>query len=229
MKKIYVRSLSLAALAFVVFAGNLTAQDRSPAILNAVEVQQLVKRAEPGDQTRLSAHFAVLADRYTVEAKQHTAMSQASVGNPSRQLATGMSAHCKRLADLNTQLAATARELAAHHKKLAAGTPSVAPRDSAGFQGGAGAPQPTKQDLSALAAKASTTADHRALEEYFLTAAKRYTADADEHAMMAQTYRGTKIASAAAHCDRMVTLSRDAAKEANAAAVMHKDLAGVGR
>ena len=80
-----------------------------------------------------------------------------------------------------------------------------------------------------MAAKASTPADHRALEEYFLTAAKRYTADANEHATMAAAYRGTKIASAAVHCDRLVTLSRDAAKEANAAAARHKELAGIAR
>ena len=59
-----------------------------------------------------------------------------------------------------------------------------------------------------MAAKASTPADHHALEEYFLTLAKRYTADANEHAATANTYRGTKIAQAAVHCDRLVTLSQ---------------------
>jgi len=63
--------------------GGLTAQDRSPAILNAVEVQQLVKRAEPADQARLSAHFSALADRYTAEVKRHKSMSQAFVGRSS--------------------------------------------------------------------------------------------------------------------------------------------------
>jgi len=45
----------------------------------------------------------------------------------------------------------------------------------------------------------------------------------------AQAYRGTRIAQAAVHCDRLVTLSRDSAKEATAAAAMHKDLAGGAR
>ena len=53
-----------------------------------------------------------------------------------------------------------------------------------------------------MAAKASTPAEHRALEEYFLTLAKRYTADATEHAAMANAYRGTRIAQAAVHCDK---------------------------
>jgi hypothetical protein len=80
-----------------------------------------------------------------------------------------------------------------------------------------------------MAAKASTPADHRALEEYFLTLAKRYTAQASEHATTASTYRGTKVAQAAVHCDNLVRMSRDAAKEATEAAAMHKQLAGVAR
>ena len=90
-------------------------------------------------------------------------------------------------------------------------------------------PAPTTEQLTALAAKASTPADHRGLEEYFLTLAKRHTADANDHAMMARTYRGTKIAQAAAHCDHMVMLLRDSAKEATAAAELHKSLAGIAR
>ena len=166
MRKICIRSLSLAALAFLAFAGTLTAQDRSSAILNTVEVQQLVKRGEPGDEARLSAHFTALAERYDAEARRHTSMAQTYMANATRMgtMAAGMSAH----------------------------------------------------------------ADHRALEEYFLTLAKRYSAEADQHAATAATYRGTKIA-LAAHCDRLVALSRDEAKEATAAAAMHKQLAGVAK
>ena len=80
-----------------------------------------------------------------------------------------------------------------------------------------------------MAAKASAPAEHRALEEYFLTLAKRYTVDATEHATMANTYRGTRIAQAAVHCDRLVKLSRDEAKEATEAAAMHKQLANIAR
>jgi hypothetical protein len=43
------------------------------------------------------------------------------------------------------------------------------------------------------------------------------------------SYRGTRIAQAAAHCDRLVTLSREEAKEATEAAAMHKQLAGLAR
>lgn len=143
MKRFQIRSRLLPALSFVLVAGSTAAQDRSPALLNTLEVQQLVKRAEPG--------------------------------------------------------------------------------------GGTGALTPTVQELNALAAKASTPADHHSLEAYFLTLAKRYTADATEHAATANTYRGTKIAQAAVHCDSLVRLSKAAAKEATDAASMHKQLASVAR
>ena len=163
------------------------------------------------------------------EAKRHTSMAQSFVGNPSRNLGTGMSAHCKQLADLNTKSATELRELATYHQKLASGAAATPPAGGARFEGGAGAPAPTEQELNAMAAKASSPAEHRALEEYFLTLAKRYTADATEHATTANTYRGTRIAQAAGHCDNLVRLSKDAAKEATAAAEMHKQLAGVAR
>jgi hypothetical protein len=229
MRTIQIRSLSLAAFAFVAFAGNAAAQDKSQGLLNTLEVQQLVKRAEPGDNARLAAHFTALAERYAAEAKRHTSMAQSFVGNPSRNLGTSMSVHCKRLAELNTQAATTVRELATYHQKLAGGAAATPPPAGAPFEGGAGAPVPTEQELNALAAKASTPADHHALEEYFLTLVKRYNADANQHSAMASTYRGTKIAQAAVHCDQLVKLSRDEAKEATQAAAMHKQLAGVAR
>ena len=228
MKPIHVRSLVL-AVAAIALAGIATAQDRPTGLLNNLEVRELVGRAEPGDNARLAVHFSVLADRYAAEAKRHESMSRSFVGNPSRNLGSGMSVHCKRLADLNTQSATTVRELATYHEKLAAGTPATPPRDGARLQGGAGAPEPTEKELNALAAKASTPAEHKALEEYFLTLAKRYTAEAEEHVALAQTYRGTRIAQAAVMHDRLAALARDSAKETTAAADMHKQLATVAR
>jgi hypothetical protein len=229
MRTVHFRSMSLVAAAVLTLTASVAAQDRPSGRLNNLEVRQLVARAEPGDQAQLSAHFTALGDRYAAEAKRHISMSQSFIGNPSRNLGTGMSAHCKRLADLNTQSATTVRELAAYHTKLASGTPATPPRDGARFQAGAGAPEPTEKELNALAAKASTPAEHRGLEEYFLTLAKRYTAEANEHVALAQAYRGTRIAQAAVHHDRLAGLSRDGAKEATAAAEMHKQLAGIGR
>ena len=47
--------------------------------------------------------------------------------------------------------------------------------------------------------------------------------------MVAQTFRGTRIAHAAVQHDRLAELSRDSAKEATAAAEMHKRMAGMVR
>ena len=119
MRTVHFRSLSLAAVAVLTFAGSVAAQEKPSGLLNTLEVQQLVKRAEPGDNARLAAHFTALAERYVAEAKRHTSMAQSFVGNPSRNLGTGMSAHCKQLANLNTKSATELRELAAYHQKLA--------------------------------------------------------------------------------------------------------------
>jgi hypothetical protein len=229
MRSVHFRSFVIAVAGFLAAAATVAAQERPNALLNSLEVRQLVARAEPADNARLALHFSALADRYTAEAKRHVSMSQSFVGNPSRNLGSGMSIHCKKLADLNKQSAATVRELADYHEKLAAGTQATPPPNGARFQGGAGAPEPTQKELSALAAKASTPADHKALEEYFLTLAKRYTAAADEHVTLAQVYLGTKIAQASMIHDHLARLARDSAKEATDAAEMHKQLANVAR
>ena len=222
------RPLAIGTLALLMFAGSALSQTTSP-ILNTLEVQKLVASSAPADHAKLSAHFTALADRSAAEARRHTTMAQSYTGNPNRSTGGGMSIHCKRLAELNTQSATTLRELADHHKALAAGAASTAPAGGGRFQGGAGAPEPTEAELKALATKAATPADHRALQEYFLTAAKRYTADATAHTAIAQSYRGTRIAQAADHCDRLVANAREAAKEATAAAEMHGQFANLAR
>ncbi len=222
------RPLAVGTLAVLMFGGNALSQTASP-VLNTLEVQKFVASGEPADNAKLSAHFAALSDRYAAEATRHEAMAKSFVGNPNRNTGGGMSVHCRKLADLNNQSAATLRELATHHQKLAGGAPSTPPRDRARFQGGAGASQPTDQELNTWAAKANTPADHRALAEYFQTLAKRYTADATAHVAIAQSYRGTRIAQAADHCDRLVANARESAKEATAAADMHSQFANIAR
>jgi hypothetical protein len=229
MRPVHFRSLALGLVALVAFPALAMAQKASP-ILNALEVQKLVASSDAADNERLSAHFAALADQYAREATRHDAMAQAFTAAPTRRTPANSAAdHCKRLATLNRQSADTLRELSAYHAKRAAGAAATAPKGAARFQSGAGAPEPSDDDLKALAARASTPADHRALEEYFQTAAKRYRDTANEHTAMAQAYRGTRIAQAAVHCDRLVSLSNDEAKEATAAAEMHKGLAAAGR
>lgn len=224
------RTIQLGAFAIALLALSAAQAAAQPeAVLNVVELQKLIASGTPGDNARLAAHFTALADRSASEARRHQTMSSGFGVNPNRQLGTQMAPHCNRLAKLNEEAAATLRELAAHHQKLAAGISSTAPSAGAAYQGGKGARVPTENDLKTLATKASSAADHHALMEYFSETAKRHTAAANDHARMAQSYRGGRIASAAVHCDHMVRVSREAAKEATAAATLHKDLAGIGR
>lgn len=225
MRTIHLAVLAVGLLALSV--ANATAQT-SPT-LNIIEVQKLVASGTPDADASLAAHFTALAEESAAEAKRHAAMSTGFGRNPGRQLGTNMTAHCNRLAGLNRQAAATIGELAAHHTKLAAGVPSIVPPKAAAYHSGKGARVPTDGELRALAAKASTPADHRALMEYFNEVATRHTRTANEHQAMSMSYRGTRMPSAAVHCDRMVSVSRDAAKEATAAATMHEDLAAIGR
>lgn len=229
MRTVYLRSLSFVAVAVLALAVSAAAQEKPSALLNSLEVRQLVASGEPADHARLSGHFSTLADRYAAEAKRHISMSQSFVGNPSRNLGTGMSAHCRRLAELNTQSATTVRELVAFHEKLSTGAPAVLPQNAERFHAGAGAREPNEKDLNALAAKASTPAEHHALEEYFRTLARRYEGEAREHATVAGGLRGTRIEQAATIHRHLAKLARDAAKEANEAAEMHKQLATVAR
>src|SRR6188474_2655637 len=222
MRTVQFRSLSIAAIVVLTFAGSVAAQAKPSGPLNAVEVQQLVKRGEPADNARLAAHFTALADRYAAEAARHTTMSLSYSSNANRSLGTGMSAHCKSLADLNTKSSTELRELATYHQKLAAGVNATPPSAGARYAGGAGAKAPTDQELKAMAAKALTPVEHGELVEYFQMLSARYTADAKDQTALANAYRGTKLAQAAVHWDRLAALSRDEAKEADSAIAMHK-------
>ena len=52
MRTVHFRSLSIAAIAVLTFAGSVAAQQKPSGLLNTLEVQQLVKRAEPSDNAR---------------------------------------------------------------------------------------------------------------------------------------------------------------------------------
>jgi hypothetical protein len=194
-------------------------------VLTTIEVRQLVASTTPGDQAKLAAHFTALAERHAAEAITHRKMAEAYPGNP-RGGGREMLAHCRHLTDLESKAAVTLRELAAHHAALAAGGTSTAPAKGAKYQAGAGAHQPSDAELAALAAKAASAADHRTLQDYFLTLAKRSDAEAADHAGMAASYRAVKTLTAmASHCDRLASEIREVAGESRAAAAMHGTLA----
>lgn len=217
---------SLAALALVACGtGAALAQGAPSAILDSVRVRQLVASEAPADQAALAAHFSALADRHASAARVHDAMGQSAAANP-RGNGQEMKAHCKRLAGLERKASATLRELAAHHAAVGRGAASTAPPSGTRYQAGAEARAPSEADMNALVRRAATPADHRALQDYFQTFAKRYQAEADGHAGMAVLYRTTsRLAPVANHCDRLVTELRAAAAEATQAATMHGLLA----
>lgn len=229
MKRLHLWTIGAASAVIIGLALGATAQT-PPALLSSLEVQQLVKSNDPNANARLRDHFTALAATYEAEARQHATMAQGFSGNPNHP-APGMAEHCKRLADIATQEAATVKEIAAYHAKLAAGATAAIPTTGTAYEGGKGATVPSEKQLHEMAMDARTSADHHALEEYYMTVATKGDAAAAEHVTMAQMYRASARkggADPAAHCDRMVTLSRAAAKEARAAAAEHKQLANVG-
>jgi hypothetical protein len=225
----HVRTIVIAGFAMGLAAG--AAARIQEAILTTIEVRHLVQSTQPEDQARLRDHFTALADRYGAEAREHRAMARAFLVNPGRRVAANRaSEHCKRLADLAAQSAETVRALAAHHGRLAVGIPSTPPENSARFEAGEGAEVAWEHDkaIHDLAANARTVSDHRALETYFAEIEKRYSRAVNEHLAMAQAYRAAPNrlgGDPAAHCDRLVRLSREAAREAGALAAEHRQAA----
>lgn len=200
----------------------------SSTVVSKLEVQRLVAEGTPEANASLASHFDGLAARYEADAKRYKAVAQGYVAYPTRGAGSGAKSHFERLAALAAESARNAREMAAYHRQLAAGKTGPAPKGAGAFDSGTGAPEPTADELKQLAASAKSATDHRRLEEYYLTVAKKYTADAESHQAMAQAYRaGVRKGTfdPATHCDRLMTLSRNAAKEANEAASLHHQLA----
>lgn len=228
MRTFCVRALSVVALAALSVTPAIVAQGQSPASLSETQVQELIARGQPADHARLRAHFNELAEQSAAEAKRHASMQRSFAGNTKlAHIATSIAAHCKRLMDINQSSAATLRELATEHGKLAAGAVYEPPQGGTRPQGSAGIP--SDKELADLAANASSAADHRKLEQYFLALANRHDRDAANHLAYAKSWRATtKVSNAqtiAAHCDRLASQFRDTAKEARAAAAMHNDMA----
>ena len=229
MRTFTIRALAMGALAMLTFAGSAASQTASSPILNALEVRMLVASTEPWRQR--PAERAFRRSRGTLRSRSQAAHVDVAElrRQPESECGRGHERALQAPRGAQHGVGGDGPRARGASPEAGEGLPRRAPRGAARFQGGAGAPEPSDQELRALAAKASTPADHRALEEYFLTLAKRHTADANEHVAIAQSYRGTRIAQAAVHCDRLVALSRDSAKEATAAAAMHKALAGLAR
>src|SRR5512138_2207786 len=102
--------LFIAGAAVLVMASPLAAHTSS-GLLNSLEVKRLVTEGTPAANATLATHFAALADRYAAEAAAHRVMASAYSGNPNHSIGGSMGLHCKKLADLATESAKTAREM----------------------------------------------------------------------------------------------------------------------
>lgn len=89
-------------------------------------------------------------------------------------------------------------------------------------------------EAQALAATATTPAQHQRLARHYRALAVKYEADATSHATLVAAYRKQPSASetkrpgspdTAAHCDRFAKLAAKAAKEARALAFAHDQAA----
>lgn len=207
------------------------AQEQS-ALLTTIEVKRLVASPDRGDHARLRDHFAALAERYERDARRQATLARMPAGNPNHPPAVPSRAHEIRLAQLKRDAAATLRELAAHHDRLARGISSTAPSDSLRFEQGEGAPLPTDVQVRALVASARTPADHKVLEEHFIAMADQHTKHAAKYSAAAIGSRAgpTRPASeaSAVHYAALAKRHRDLAREARVAAGEQRRLASQG-
>ena len=95
----------------------------------------------------------------------------------------------------------------------------------------------TKKEFKTLLKTAKEPVEHRKIAAYYRQEAVRLTASAREHEELAEVYaknprfpameakHGTAFAQGAPHCKRWAELSAEQAKEAEALAAMHEEMA----
>ena len=209
---------------------SLAAADTPVNVFHKLAVQKLVAAETPVANLALAAHFRGVAERYLEEAARHRATAAVYTVHPNRAAATAAVSHCEREATLATQWAAEARELAAYHVEHAADRPAVLPMGATELWGGRGAPEPTPDQLHALALLARTRSDHLVLAEYYSTVAQNTVTAANARLRMAAAYRAgirNSMHDVAATWDHLARLAKKEAKKAEEAANRHRQLATI--
>jgi len=96
---------------------------------------------------------------------------------------------------------------------------------------------PTKKEFKTLLKTAKEPSEHLRIAEYYRQEAARLTASSKEHAELAKTYtksppylameakRGDTFGQGASHCNKWAELQTKEAKEAEALATLHEDMA----
>jgi hypothetical protein len=225
---IFLRTFTLATVA-IAMAATATAQNAG--LLNTFEVQRLVVADTPEAHTALAKHFIALAEVYRADARHYSTLATLPAGNPNHPFGTDARDRRIRQADGAAAAERTARSVAAYHQILSIGGMLRRPAGAAAFDGGMGAPLPSRAELDQLAASADTRAAQRDLVEYFLIVARTESSNAEAYAQMARMTRvsGARSTEAiAARFDRMAGVAREAAHQANLAAELHRQLAAIG-
>ena len=226
---LHLRIFTLAALA-VTTAHPAAAQNTS-GMLNVFEVQRLVVADTAEAHTALAKHFIALAGRYRVAASRYRALAIMSAGNPNHPVDTNTHQRRLRQADAAAAAQRTVRALAAYHQILSIGGSSRRPVGAAAFDGGRGALPATSAELKEIVAAARTGSAQRELVEYFVVVARTETANAEAYARAARMARvsGARTTEAlAGRYDHLARVAREAARQANVAAELHRQLAAIG-
>jgi hypothetical protein len=95
----------------------------------------------------------------------------------------------------------------------------------------------SKKELKTLLKTATEPVEHRKIAEYYRQEAQRLTASSKEHSELAEIYaknppnaameskHGTAFGLGAPHCRKFAELQAEAAKESEALAALHEDMA----
>lgn len=227
---VFLRIFTMTALAMAA-TETVTAQNAS-GLLNTVEVQRLVLADSPQAHAKLAKHFIALGERYKGDAARGSAVAAFAAGNPNHSLGTDARQRRMRQADAAVEAARTVRAVAAYHQILSiGGVPRRRPAGASAFDGGKGAPPPTRGELNDLVRTARAPSAQRELVEYFVLVGRTQTSNAEAYGQMARMARvsGARNSEAtAAHYEQRATKAREAARQANRAAELHRQLAAIG-
>jgi hypothetical protein len=219
-----------AVMSLVVIAVPARAQVGS-GVLNRLEVQQLAAADTTEAHAALAKHFIALANAYRTDAARYTTLANAYIGNPNHSNGIGVAGSRMRKAENATANADTARAVAAYHLILSIGGTSRRLAGDPAFDGGKGAPLPTRAELDELARTARTPSAHRELAEYFLIMVRTETSNAETYAQMGRMARvsgGRNTETIAARYEYLASIAREAARRASLAVERHRQLAAIG-
>jgi hypothetical protein len=225
----FLRILTMSVLAAAT-AQTATAQKAS-GLLNLLEVQRLAAADTPQAHAALAKHFVALAAVYRADADRYSALAALPSGNPNHPVGTGIRERRIRQAAAAAAAARTVRTLAANHQILSVGRVSKRPAGAAAFDGGTGARLPTPAELDEIVRSARTPSAERELVEYFRVVARTETANAaayERTARMARVSGARNTEATAARFEHLASTAREAARRANLAVELHRQLAEIG-